>query len=168
MNTKKRQINKRHTTTKKRRFSCKRKFLRKYNGGTRTYKYNTLPFGKVSDLSVSQDIENRIYNFFGITKINLDIFLNKYNNRIVPLLGEYGLTDLKKKYLDNISKFQLVDIIYNPNKKLKFVYNHSIGKPETITAGKNGYHIYIFIKPENKDNGKTIYKYELMGIVTNL
>jgi hypothetical protein len=157
-------------------------------GGQINYKYNELPFGKIENKSITRDIGNRIYNSFGINKIGntgnsgnnkkkinknennknyLDMFLQSYKDNIFSL---DKLDEIKKNNLDRISKFQLVDIIYNPNKKLEFVFNHSINRPETITAGKPGYHIYVFIIPllTSKTAYKYIYKYELMSIITNL
>lgn len=45
---------------------------RKHKDGNQTYKYKTLSFGKVSDLTISQDIENRIYKSIEI-QINFGI-----------------------------------------------------------------------------------------------
>jgi hypothetical protein len=162
MNTKKRINRKTKSQTRTR----KRKRSRKHRGGgiPSSYTYSTLPEGKINDFLVSKDIEDKIYKSFGITKNHLDSFLQVHKDRIYTL---DKLSEVKEKYLDKISKFQLVDIIYNPNKKLEFVYNHSIGKPDSITAGKPGYHIYVFIIPGDK-NGKPHITYELMGIVTNL
>jgi hypothetical protein len=162
MNTKKRLNRKAKSQTRKR---TRKPSIKHHGGSIPEYKYKTLPFGKVSNITVSKDIKNRISKSFGITKNPLDSFLQVHKDRIYTL---DKLSEVKEKYLAKISKFQLVDIIYNPNKKLEFVYNHSIGKPETITAGKPGYHIYVFIIPGTKNNGKQHIKYELMGIVTNL
>jgi hypothetical protein len=122
--------------------------------------YEMLKFGVLDD-SISSNIVKDIVAFLKINKNYLDSFLQLYKNKIISY---ENLSRLKNDNINNIKKYQLIDIIYNINKKFEFVYNHKVNNYDSITAGKFGYHIYVYIIPNQFNK----YNYELMGIVKHM
>ncbi len=62
-----------------------------------------------------------------------------------------SLNSIKQNYRNNYMNNQLIDFIYdlNPPHNLIKTWDHGIGKPDTITAGLQGIHIY---KVKNDSN----------------
>jgi hypothetical protein len=124
--------------------------------------YKNYQFGKLNDFT-SSIIVNNILAFLKIDKNYLDSFLQLYKNKN-KIISYENLSRLKNENINKIKKYQLIDIIYNINKEFQFVYNHKVNNYDSITAGKLGYHIYVFIIPKQFNE----YNYELMGIVKHM
>ena len=73
----------------------------------------------------------------------INTYLSYRDNTLNYIIDTY-----RTKYINN----QLIDFIYNndsPHKLIK-TYDHGIGRPNTITAGLKGIHIYMIINDSNQ------------------
>lgn len=77
-------------------------------------------------------------------------------NNVVNLTSKYPTSDLAtiKTIYESKQSMQLYDFIYEKNMdgqyKLTTIWDHEIGHPESITAGKLGVHIYVIKTNEGK------------------
>lgn len=102
--------------------------------------------------------------YLGGGELSVSIFNNILNNNIIleqlqsissgKFKNDNKITTIRNTYSTNENiKEHLYDFIFDlKTKKLIKIWDHYIGKPETITAGLPGIHIYATLE----SNGKSV------------
>jgi hypothetical protein len=106
----------------------KKKLTKKYGGGELS-------------LNIFNNITNRKNILDQLQKVSSNIFNN--DQKIITIKNTYSI-------VTNI-KDHLYDFIFDlKTKQLKKIWDHEIGKPDTITAGLPGIHIYATLEPNGR------------------
>jgi hypothetical protein len=88
-------------------------------------------------LNIFNNITNKNIIFDQLQKVSSNRFNN--NNKIQSIRNTYSIKD------------HLYDFIFDlKTKKLIKIWDHEIGKPDTITAGVPGIHIYATLEPNER------------------
>lgn len=165
----KKQSNKKNKLNQKRKRSSRNKNTktkkRNIHKNNKQYKQKGGNYAIIKEMDIYLQLTEK-FNLQILNNKPVSDYIKEHNHNIISkevIKAMYNNLFISNKPI-NKNQFHLYDFIYNNNlTELQLIWDHGVNKPETITAGKQGYHIYVLVNDNNN-----IKNMSLLGIVRTL